>query len=78
VAVDVGRSGVLCAGITAILRKELPEFCRSAVQGKPQTISTDIDLATNLAGASLFGECETAVADLDRAYNAPHRVPEGN
>jgi hypothetical protein len=50
----------------------------ATIQGKPQTISTDIELATNLAGASLFGDSETMVADLDQAYNAPHRVPERN
>jgi len=50
----------------------------ATIQGKPQTISTDIELATNLAGASLFGDSETMVADLDQAYNAPHRIPERN
>jgi hypothetical protein len=47
----------------------------ATIQGKPQTIATDIELATNLAGASLFGESETAVADLDQEYNIPHSLP---
>ena len=49
----------------------------ATIQGKPQTIATDIDLATNLAGSSLFGESETVVADLDQEYNAPHSLPRG-
>ncbi len=41
------------------------------IQGKPQTIATDIELATNLAGASIFGESQSAVSDLDHAFGAP-------
>jgi len=44
----------------------------AAMQGKPQTISTDIQLASDLVGGGLFGEAETAVADLDRDYGQPH------
>jgi len=40
----------------------------AAMQGKPQTISTDIELASDLVGGGLFGEAESAVADLDRDY----------
>jgi hypothetical protein len=40
----------------------------AAMQGKPQTISTDIELASDLVSGGLFGEAESAVADLDRDY----------
>lgn len=44
----------------------------AAMQGKPQTISTDLQLASDLVGGGLFGEAESAVADLDRDYSQPH------
>ena len=40
----------------------------AAMQGKPQTISTDIELASDLVGGGMFGESESAVAQLDRDY----------
>src|SRR5208282_3977216 len=40
----------------------------AAMQGKPQTISTDIELASDLVSGEMFGEAGTAVADLDRDY----------
>jgi hypothetical protein len=40
----------------------------AAMQGKPQTISTDIELASDLVGGGIFGDAESAVADLDRDY----------
>ena len=43
----------------------------AAMQGKPQTISTDLQLASDLVGGGLFGEAENAVADLDRDYGQP-------
>lgn len=43
----------------------------AAMQGKPQTISTDLQLASDLVSGGLFGEAETAVADLDREYEQP-------
>jgi len=43
----------------------------AAMQGKPQTISTDIELASDLVGGGIFGEAESAVADLDRDYAKP-------
>jgi hypothetical protein len=43
----------------------------AAMQGKPQTISTDLQLTSDLVGGGLFGEAETAVADLDRDYGQP-------
>jgi hypothetical protein len=47
----------------------------ASMQGKPQTISSDIELASNLFGRNLFGESETAVADLEQAYGGPKQVP---
>lgn len=40
----------------------------AAMQGKPQTISTDLQLASDLVSGGLFGEAESVVADLDRDY----------
>jgi len=44
----------------------------AAMQGKPQTISTDIELASDLVSGGMFGDAESAVADLDRNYSKPH------
>jgi hypothetical protein len=44
------------------------------MQGKPQTISTDLQLASDLVSGGLFGDAESAVADLDRDYDQP-RAP---
>jgi hypothetical protein len=46
----------------------------AAMQGKPQTISTDIELASDLVSGGLFGDAESAVADLDRDYGAKTRT----
>ena len=43
----------------------------AAMQGKPQTISTDLQLASDLVSGGLFGDAESAVADLDRDYEQP-------
>jgi len=40
----------------------------ASMQGKPQTISTDIELASNLFTSNLFGDSQPAIADLDEAY----------
>jgi hypothetical protein len=40
----------------------------ATIQGKPQTISTDIDLASDLVGGAAFGDSEPAIADLDQAF----------
>lgn len=40
----------------------------ATVQGKPQTISADIELASDLLGGSVFGEDESAVSALDQTY----------
>lgn len=44
----------------------------AAMQGKPQTISTDIELASDLVSGGMFGDAESAVADLDRDYGKAH------
>jgi hypothetical protein len=44
----------------------------AAMQGKPQTISTDLELASDLVSGGMFGEAESTVADLDRDYGKPH------
>ena len=46
----------------------------AAMQGKPQTIGSDLDLASDLVGGGLFGEAESTVADLDRDYGKPRTV----
>ena len=43
----------------------------ATIQGKPQTISTDIGLASDLVGGALFGDEEGIVADLERRYGKP-------
>lgn len=43
----------------------------AAMQGKPQTISTDLQLASDLVSGGLFGDAESAVADVDRDYDQP-------
>jgi hypothetical protein len=43
----------------------------AAMQGKPQTISTDLQLTSDLVSGSLFGDSESAVADIDRNYGQP-------
>jgi len=46
----------------------------AAMQGKPQTISTDIELASDLVSGGMFGDAESAVADLDRNYGKSRSV----
>jgi len=48
----------------------------TTIQGKPPTISTDIELASNLSSGSLFGDSGVAIADLEQTFGAstaPHR-----
>lgn len=47
----------------------------ATVQGKPQTISTDIELASDLLGGSVFGDDETAITELEHAYGKSKAVP---
>lgn len=46
----------------------------AAMQGKPQTISTDIELASDLVSGGIFGDAESTVADLDRDYGKSRTV----
>jgi hypothetical protein len=48
----------------------------AAMQGKPQTIASDLELASDLVSGGLFGQAESAVADLDRDYR--RRAPGGS
>jgi len=41
----------------------------TTMQSKPQTISTDIELASDLLGAGVFGDDESAISALDRKYS---------
>ena len=41
----------------------------ATMQSKPQTISTDIELASDLLGAGVFGADESAISALDRKYS---------
>ena len=40
----------------------------ATMQGKPQTISADIELASDLLGGSVFGEDESAISQLEQTY----------
>lgn len=40
----------------------------AAMQGKPTTISSDIELACNLASSHLYGDSGAAIADLDQTF----------
>ena len=42
----------------------------ATMQGKPPTISSDIELASDLLGAGIFGDDEQAVTHLDRKYSS--------
>jgi hypothetical protein len=46
----------------------------AAMQGKPQTISTDLELASDLVSGGMFGDAESAVADLDRDFGKARTV----
>jgi hypothetical protein len=47
----------------------------ATMQGKPATISTDIELACNLAATNLYGESGGVVADLDEAFAGKTKGP---
>lgn len=42
----------------------------ATMQAKPETISTDIELASDLLGAGVFGDDESAISAIDRKYSA--------
>lgn len=41
----------------------------ATVQGKPQTISADIELSSDLLGGSVFGDDESAIQELEHTYS---------
>jgi hypothetical protein len=43
----------------------------ATMQGKPQTIASDIELASDLLGLGVFEDDEQAVTHLDRKYSPP-------
>jgi hypothetical protein len=51
----------------------------ASMQGKPQTISLEIDLASDLVSGTLFGESQNDIAALERTFApraaAPQRLP---
>lgn len=48
----------------------------ATVQGKPQTISADIELASDLLGGSVFGEDETVISHLEQTYARQKTNPQ--
>ncbi len=46
----------------------------AAMQGKPQTISTDIELASDLVSGGMFGDAESTVTELDRDYGKARAI----
>ena len=48
----------------------------ATMQGKPQTISADIELASDLLGGSVFGEDESAISDLEQTYGHQKSKPQ--
>jgi DNA repair exonuclease SbcCD ATPase subunit len=48
----------------------------ATVQQKPQTISADIELASDLLGGSVFGEDESAISALEQTYGQSKSKPQ--
>lgn len=48
----------------------------ATVQNKPQTISADIELASDLIGGSVFGEDESAITALEQTYAHHKSAPQ--
>jgi hypothetical protein len=48
----------------------------ATMQGKPQTIASDIELASDLLGLGVFEDDEPAVTHLDRKYS-PTKAQQG-
>jgi hypothetical protein len=46
----------------------------ATMQGKPETISADIELASDLLGGSVFGEDESAISDLEKTYGGSQKT----
>jgi len=49
----------------------------ATVQGKPQTISADIELASDLLGGSVFGEDEAVISHLEQTYGQQKTRTQG-
>jgi len=48
----------------------------ATMQGKPQTISTEIELASDLVSGTLFGDSQGTVAALDSTYSHAAAAPQ--
>jgi hypothetical protein len=48
----------------------------ATVQGKPQTITADIELASDLLGGSVFGEDENVISHLEQTYRRQRTNPQ--
>lgn len=48
----------------------------ASIQGRPQTISTEIELASDLVGGTLFGESEGAIAAIDHRFASAGSSPQ--
>ncbi len=48
----------------------------ATVEGKPQTISADIELASDLLGGAVFGDDESAISDLEQTYGRREAKPQ--
>jgi len=48
----------------------------ATIQGKPQTISTDIELASDLLGGSVFGDDESSISELEKLYALRKRTSQ--
>jgi len=48
----------------------------ATVQGKPQTISSDIELASDLLGGSVFGDDESTISNLEQTYGRSKTNPQ--
>ena len=47
---------------------------KATVQGRPETISTDIELASDLCNGSIFGNHESTISIIDESYGQ-HKAP---
>jgi hypothetical protein len=43
----------------------------AALEGRPNTINLEIELATDLVGGVVFGDAESTVADIERTFSRP-------
>jgi len=66
----------ICSDLTRVEAQVDLLLENASMQGKPQTISTEIQLASDLVGGSLFGDSEATVADLDQKYSKPAVPPQ--